>query len=136
MISLTWNYNTPSNLIGCGIDGERVDRFNLYIANDERPMPFVFSGEEIKYFNQLSNPAKGFCSAFCCKEAFYKAVSGYYNFPECELLSCGDNPWQALKLSDALCIQFGIDLAMARIEFIQYQSYVECLAAVYVFKDK
>jgi len=136
MISLTWIYNTSFNLIGCGIDAERVERFSPYIASDEHPIPFVFSGEEIKFFNQLSNPAKGYCSAFCCKEALYKAVSGYYNFTDCELFLSEDNPWQNLKLSNLICEQFGIDHALARIEFSQYQSYIECIAVVYLFKDK
>lgn len=134
MTSLTWNYNTSLNLIGCGIDAERIERFKPYNINDEHPMPFVFSGDEITYFDQLSDPVKGLCSAFCCKEALYKAISKDYNFPDCELFLSEDNYWHNLKLSDDLHNRYGINIAKARIEFIKYQSYVECLAAVYVFK--
>ena len=131
---LTWNYKTPLSLISCGIDAERIDRFKPYIINDDHPMPFVFSGEEITYIRQLSDPAKGLCSAFCCKEALFKAISKHYNFPDCELFLTEGNQWHNLKLSHDLHTRYGINKAEARIEFINFQSYVECLAAVYVFK--
>ena len=135
MKSLTWNYNTSFKLIGCGIDAERIGRFDSFASSDEYPMPFVFSWEEIKYFDQLSNPAKGFCSAFCCKEALYKGITKAYNYPECEFFLSGENPWQTLKLSDSLSQQFGIDSAKVRLYFLKYPSYTECLAAVYLFKN-
>ena len=136
MISLTWNYKISRKLIACGIDAEQVERFAPYAASDEHPMPFVFSGDEIKHFKELANPVKGFCAAFCCKEALYKAISQHYNFPDCELFLSGNNAWQILKLSNQLCEELKIDTAIARINFIPYSSYMECLATVYVFKDK
>jgi phosphopantetheinyl transferase (holo-ACP synthase) len=135
MTSLTWNYETSHKLVACGIDTERVDRFSQYVTDDEYPMPFVFSREEVRHFRRLINPEKGFCAAFCSKEAFFKAVSSHYNFPECELFLSGDNVWQKIKLSSNICKEFKIDAAIARINFISYASYLECLAAVYLFKE-
>ncbi len=135
MTSLTWNYEASHKLIACGIDAERVDRFDKYVANDEYPMTFVFSEKESIHFDKLANPATGFCAAFCSKEAFFKAVSRHYNFPECELFLTGNDVWQKIKLSSNLCEEFKIDSAIARINFIYNPSYLECMAAVYVFKD-
>ena len=131
---LTWNYKTPLSLISCGIDAERIERFKPYIVNDDHPMPFVFSRDEIAYISRLSDPTKGFCSAFCCKEALYKAISKDFNFPDCQLFLTENNNWHSLRLSDEFRNQYGINKAEAYIEFITFQSYVECLAAVYVFK--
>ena len=135
MTSLTWNYNTPSKLTGCGIDAERIERFDSFVSSVEYPMPFVFSGEEVKHFNQLPDPSKGFCAAFCSKEALFKAVSEHYNFSECELFLSGKHTWQTLKLGDALHKQFGIDFAKVRLEFFEFPSYKECLATVYLFEN-
>lgn len=135
MTSLTWNYKTSLNLIACGIDAERVERFNSIVNSDKYPMPFIFSKEEIKHINQLSAPAKGFCAAFCSKEAFYKAISAHYNFCDCELFLSETDPWQTLIINDNLCKQFGIDKAKARVEFFNHADYTECLASVYLYKS-
>ena len=135
MTSLRWNYETSNCLVACGIDAERVDRFKSYIAGDEHPMPFVFSKDEIKHIRKLTNPEKGFSAAFCTKEAFFKAVSKIYNLSECELFFTGDDGWQKIKLSSDLCKDLKINSAVAKIEFISYPFYMECLAAVYVFKE-
>jgi len=135
MTSLTWNYKSSYHLIACGIDAERVDRFIPYTAGDEHPMPFVFSEEEIRHCKKLDYPEKGFCAAFCSKEALFKALSRPYNFPECELFFCGDDAWQDLKLSTSMCNENRIHSAHARIQFFFYPSYMECLSAVYVFRE-
>ena len=134
MISLTWIYKSPYKLFACGLDAEQVERFIGYITNGDHPMPFVFSKEEIRHFNQLAEPEKGFCAAYCSKEAFFKAVSLPYNFNECELYFSDEASWQTLKLSDDIKKKFGILSAEVKLEFFEYP-FQECIAAVYLFKD-
>ncbi len=79
------NFSTNLRLIGCGVDGESISRFLSYVGQSA-PLPLVFSSREVEYINSLVEPACGFCAAFCCKEAVYKAISQPMNFIECEFL--------------------------------------------------
>ncbi len=59
----------------------------------------VFSAREVEYINRLADPAFGFCAAFCCKEAVFKALGQPINFVECELLYIPDQVIQQPRLS-------------------------------------
>lgn len=133
MTSLTWTYSSSHPLLGCGVDAERIDRFSVLSANDDHPMPFVFSAREVAHHRRLETPARGFCASFCCKEALRKALPEAYHFPECELLADDYNDWQDVRLSPQLRNTFHIDHARARIVEIDYGDFRECLVTVYVF---
>ena len=79
---LTFSAHHP--LLGCGVDIEKVSRFNHVCSSDLHPFPFVFSQAEVNHCRTLSNPAFGLCALFCAKEALFKALGSSYNFPECE----------------------------------------------------
>jgi len=82
----TINFDHKSNtpLIGCGIDGEMIDRFTRF-SHRKDPLPMVFSPGEISYIQTLPEQKIGFCASFCCKEAFLKAFGHPFNFTQCEL---------------------------------------------------
>jgi phosphopantetheinyl transferase (holo-ACP synthase) len=81
-------------LCACGIDAETPARFRHMADDPDWPMPFVFSRREIEHCRALRHPEQGLCAAFCCKEAFFKAIGVPYNYPDCELLlgQSGDAP--------------------------------------------
>jgi hypothetical protein len=81
--SLPWSFKTASPVRGCGIDAERISRFSSILASDRRPMPFVFSAQEIAFARAQQNPAESLCASFCCKEAFAKAIGRWYDFSQC-----------------------------------------------------
>ncbi len=85
-------------LIGCGIDGEAIERFTRY-AGQENPFPMVFSSDELNHIQTLPDQAVGFCASFCCKEAFYKAHGTPLDYTECELFYTPDKTLQHPKLS-------------------------------------
>ncbi len=80
---LTFSFNSSHSLIGCGVDGESVTRFTS-LVNVPQPFPFVFSQEETEYIQGLADPAEGFCAAFCCKEAVFKALGKPFNYTDCQ----------------------------------------------------
>lgn len=82
---LTFSFESNLKLIGCGVDGETRSRFSSHVGKLD-PLPMVFSKKEIEHINKLPDPALGFCAAFCCKEAVFKAIAKPMNFLECELL--------------------------------------------------
>lgn len=68
---------------GCGIDTEEFIRFNKHLKNFKGShfARFVLSDAEIDNFLKYS-PEQCFPIAFCCKEAFFKALgSGWMNSP-------------------------------------------------------
>jgi phosphopantetheinyl transferase (holo-ACP synthase) len=78
-VSLSWVDESARRLIGCGVDAERIERFEKLVGED-RPWPLVFHAREVERARTLPNPAEGLCAAFCCKEALYKAVAKPVNF--------------------------------------------------------
>jgi phosphopantetheinyl transferase (holo-ACP synthase) len=66
------------------VDAETIARFSRYADQDD-PLPMVFSRQEVKHIHTLPDPALGFCSSFSCKEAVFKALDAPFNFTECEL---------------------------------------------------
>jgi phosphopantetheinyl transferase (holo-ACP synthase) len=81
---LTFSFESNHTLIGCGVDSETIARFSSY-GDLSDPLPMVFSRKEVAYFQTLPDKSLGFCSAFCCKEAVFKALGSPFNFTECEL---------------------------------------------------
>jgi hypothetical protein len=53
--------------------------------DESDPLPMVFSQKEARHIQSLPDRALGLCSAFCCKEAVFKALGSPFNFTECEL---------------------------------------------------
>ena len=114
------------HLSGCGVDGERIDRFE-HLVDQQDPCLLVFTPEEISHAGALDSPAEGLCAAFCCKEAVYKALECPFNFVDCELLfdpACSE---QVLHLSPALRNEFDIAEASAR---VMRAAEGECVAVV------
>ncbi len=116
-------------LAGCGIDAEQLDRFQKF-ADGARPWPFVYSDREIAHDRSLPWPAAGFCAAFCCKEALYKALSAPYTFTECELLAEWEDDAPRLHLSATLRAQYTIADTAVRLRWTPWR---ECVAEVHVF---
>ncbi len=100
----TWTSEAPLRLAGCGIDAEQLDRFQ--------------------------KSAAGFCAAFCCKEALYKALSAPYTFTECELLAEWEDDAPRLHLSATLRAQYTIADTAVRLRWTPWR---ECVAEVHVF---
>lgn len=97
-----------------GIDAEQVARFDK-LAAGEKPWRLVYSPREAVHLAAQPHAARAFCAAFCCKEAFYKALGAHYAFPELECLYRGDAveqevlPTPALQERQALarvCVRF------------------------------
>jgi phosphopantetheinyl transferase (holo-ACP synthase) len=136
--SLTWRFETESPLrfIGCGIDSEKVDRFDGLVARAGSPMPFVFSHREVRHNRGLPHPAEGFCVGFCLKEAARKALPGPLNFSECEVFGepgpLGATNRIHMRLSDALKREFCIEKAVCTAE-VSGLDPNEIVAAVYFF---
>ena len=86
------------HLIGCGIDGETIERFSNLSCQDN-PYPMVFSTSEINHIKTLAEQADGFCASFCCKEAVFKALGHPFNFTECELFYIPHKDLQHPQLS-------------------------------------
>ncbi len=93
--SLTYHYNTLRPHTGCAIDAEAISRFDR-LCLQENPLPLVFSTEEFLFALKHSCPAFALCAAFCCKEAFLKAVEQPYDWRLCRLFLSfpGSHPTQ------------------------------------------
>jgi phosphopantetheinyl transferase (holo-ACP synthase) len=89
-------------LQGCGIDSEKILRFERAACENGHPFPFVFSKAETDHCRRLSNPVQGFCAAFCCKEALRKAIGAPYNFTDCEALFDERGRTVSLRLAEGL----------------------------------
>ena len=103
-----------AELLGCGIDAERVQRFSK-LPGRERPWPLVFTPREVAHARSLPEPAEALCAAFCCKEALFKALPRPFNFTDCELLFDPVRPDQAPRLSPALCRELAVSHASVHV---------------------
>lgn len=128
---LTWSFEPTLHLSGCGVDSERVDRFANLVGRDD-PFELVFSAREVSHIRTLSDPAEGFCIAFCCKEAMCKALERPFDFRDCELLSDRASSEQNLRLSQSLRDEFNITSASAR---IMRPHKAERLVVVYLWSE-
>jgi phosphopantetheinyl transferase (holo-ACP synthase) len=95
-------------LQGCGIDSEKISRFETIARESGYPLPFVFSRAEMDHCRRLTNPAVGLCAAFCCKEALRKAIASPYNFTDCEALFDEQGRTVSLRLTESLRRQAGV----------------------------
>jgi phosphopantetheinyl transferase (holo-ACP synthase) len=89
-------------LLGCGIDSEKIRRFEKIARENGHPFPFVFTKHEIDHCQSLASPAQGLCAAFCCKEALRKALAAPYNFTDCEALFNESDRTVTLQLAEGL----------------------------------
>ena len=110
--SLTWRFESPSGLLGCGVDLESAERFSKWAAGIDTPA-FVFTPAEIAHAASLPDPALGLAVAFCCKEAVFKALGGPYAFTECELLYRPGMTGGEIALNENLRRASGIGRAVA-----------------------
>ncbi len=91
---------------GIGIDAEQVSRFEKFAAG-ERPWRLVYSAREVLHLAAQAQAARAFCAAFCCKEAFYKALGEFYSFPEFECFYLPGVPEQRFVLAPGLRERLG-----------------------------
>ena len=115
MISSTWSFKSSLNLLACGIDLERIDRFDKWAGGGDNPPDFVFSKKETDYVRTLSDPALGLCACFCCKEAVVKALGEPFSLTRCELLPDFFKETNEIRLSPDLREKYGIGRSEARI---------------------
>ncbi len=79
-----WNFEcSAKTLTGCGIDAERIERFEEWADPDSEKPPFIFSEEELAAVQGKSDPTLYLCVCFCAKEALFKALGFAYNYAEC-----------------------------------------------------
>ena len=100
---------------GLGLDAEQVARFEKFAAG-ERPWRLVYSAREAEHLAAEPQAARAFCAAFCCKEAFYKALGEFYSFPEFECLYRAGVPEQEFILAPALKERQAIEGVKVRID--------------------
>jgi len=100
---------------GIGLDAEQVARFEKLAAGD-KPWRHVYSAREAAHLAAQPQAAQAFCAAFCCKEAFYKALGEFYSFPEFECLYRHGVPEQEFVLAPALKERQAIEEVRVRID--------------------
>ena len=130
--SSTWSFDSGWPLRGCGVDLERVARFERLVPPDADPWPLVFSGRELEHARSLADPAQALCAAFCCKEALFKALGTMFEYPQCELLFEPGSERQRLLLDSGLAREQGIVSSLA---CVRPWGEAECLGVVYVFGE-
>jgi 4'-phosphopantetheinyl transferase EntD len=130
--SSTWSFDSGLPLRGCGVDLERVARFERLAAPNADRWPLVFSEREIEHARSLADPARALCAAFCCKEALFKALGAMFEYPACELLFDPADERQQLLLEAGLARARGIAASSA---WAHPWGEGECLGVVYVFGE-
>jgi phosphopantetheinyl transferase (holo-ACP synthase) len=128
--SSTWSSESGWPLRGCGVDLERIARFERLARPDDERWPLVFSARELDHARTLGDPARGLCAAFCCKEALFKALGAMFEYPECELLYDPATERQTPLLAAALAARHGIADCAA---WVKPWGEGECLGVVYLF---
>jgi phosphopantetheinyl transferase len=114
MTSSTWTFDLGGRLTGVGIDAESVSRFGPAVPG-ESLLPLVFSEREARHFDGLPDPARGYCAAFCAKEAFFKATGVPMDPRACRLWWEPGREKLDLDLDDALVRETGVARALARV---------------------
>jgi phosphopantetheinyl transferase (holo-ACP synthase) len=102
-------------LVSCGIDSERIGRFERWASSGAGFMPFVFTKKERSRCARLDHPAAGLCAAFCVKEALFKALGRPYNFTDCEFLLGRGKAKSSFSVSRRLAREFRGFLPVAKI---------------------
>ena len=119
---------------GIGIDAEQVSRFEKFAAG-ERPWRLVYSAREARHLAAQPQAARAFCAAFCCKEAFYKALGEFYPFPEFECLYLPGAPEQEFVLSPGLQERRGVDEVRVRFDESFLGERGEFVVEVYLIRS-
>ena len=122
-----------SVLAGVGVDAEEVRRFEK-LAVGSQPWRLVFSPGEAERLAVQPRPALAFCAAFCCKEAFCKALGERYPFVELECrFSAGADALEVVP-SAGLRERFGIAGVRVRLRGHYVDERGECVAEVCLFR--
>lgn len=123
-------------LAGVGVDAEEVRRFKKLAAGSQ-PWRLVFSPAEAERLAAQPQPDLALCAAFCCKEAFCKALGERYPFVELECrFAAGAAGADALEAvpSAALRERFGIAGVRVRLRGHYTADRGECVAEVCLFR--
>jgi phosphopantetheinyl transferase (holo-ACP synthase) len=118
-------------LHGVGVDAERVERFER-LAADRRFWRRICSPREAGHLASQAQPALAFCAAFCCKEAFFKALGEPLSFPEC---ACFHRPGASepeLVVSPRIMERHGLGAARARFHERFLGERGECVVEVHL----
>lgn len=129
---MNWTCASPAPLLACGVDAERIERFD-HLAGEERPWPLVFSARECAQARTRTRPAESFCAAFCCKEALVKAIEQPFHLPGCEFLGDPQASDGVLELSEEIVRPFGIGAARVR---LMRPTPEEIAAVVYLLSER
>ena len=133
MISSAWSFETSLNLLACGIDLERIDRFHKWAGGGDNPPDFVFSEREADHVRTLPDPALGLCACFCCKEAVVKALGEPFNLTDCELLPEFNKETNEIHMSLRLRKKYGIARSQARVRRNDLDEQ-ELVVIAYIFR--
>jgi phosphopantetheinyl transferase (holo-ACP synthase) len=125
-----WSFDPPGPLLGCGIDSEKISRFEQWRTTPPTEVSLLFARPEIIHCQTQIDPRQGLCAAFCCKEAIAKAIGSLYDFTLCRLLWLPRRRQHSLWLDPELSREYGIGTAMARIHMERHGT---CTAAVFIF---
>jgi len=101
-------------LRGIGLDAEQVARFEKLAAGGHT-WRHVYSAREARHLAAQPQAARAFCAAFCCKEAFFKALGEAYAFPEFECLYISGAPEQEFVLAPGFKARHGLEEVRVRI---------------------
>jgi len=63
--------------ISCGIDIEKISRFEKYTKADFKRLLKIFTSDELEYCFSKKESAKHLCARFCAKEATVKALCSH-----------------------------------------------------------
>lgn len=121
----------PQFLRSVGIDAEQVARFDKF-ASGEKPWRLVYSPREAEHLAAQPRVALAFCAAFCCKEAFYKALGEHFAFPELECFYRPDALEQEILPSPALVERLGSARVFIRFDGRFVQDRGEFLVEVHL----
>ncbi len=113
-LSLGDKDSAKHSLQGIGVDAEQVARFEK-IAAAASSWRHVYSAREVAHLTAQPHAAQAFCIAFCCKEAFCKALGSTYSFPEFECLYLPGASEQTYGLAPHFKERYGLHEARVRI---------------------
>jgi phosphopantetheine--protein transferase-like protein len=124
----TWTCEATGQLLGCGVDAEKIERFAHGVIGGHDPWPLVFTQREIEHCRSLDDPALGLCAAFCAKEALIKALGVPIDYRHCELLFQSEQEAPRIRLDPALKEEHRTRVAMARV--LLSSDRQECIVAL------
>ena len=133
IICASGNDTLPSALPGIGLDAEQVARFEKFAAG-ESPWRLVYSAREAGHLAGQPRPARAFCAAFCCKEAFCKALGESYSFPQLECLHRAGAAEQEIVLPQGLKERHGIEEVRVRFDEQFLEERGEFVVEVYLIR--